>query len=138
MKTKQGRALSVPMGLGMSLILTATLTITATGIIAHLINHEMIKWAQVGFWIMTILFTTSFMGGKVAIHAIKTQRFLVSFMSGALYWMFLLCITALLFGGNYGSIWETGALIIAGSITAALIHLPQTNKIGVRTRRKYR
>ena len=111
---------------------------TATAIIAILINNETIKWSGVGFWIMAVLLISSFLGGKAAIYTIKTQRFLVSFMSGGLYWAFLLCITALLFGGNYCSVWETGALITAGSITAALIHLPRTNKIGIKTRRGYR
>ena len=138
MKAKHGRAVSVPVGLGISLIITGTLTITATAVIAIMINNEIIQWTQVGFWIMVILLVSSFLGGKIAIYTIKRQRMLVSFMSGVLYWALLLCITALLFGGNYGSVWETGALIIAGSITAALIHLPQINKKGVRTRGVYR
>lgn len=138
MKVKQGLAVSVPVGLGISLSITAILTITATAIIAILINNETIKWSGVGFWIMAVLLISSFLGGKAAIYTIKTQRFLVSFMSGGLYWAFLLCITALLFGGNYCSVWETGVLITAGSITAALIHVPQTNKIGIKTRRGYR
>lgn len=138
MKTKKGRAVSVPVGLGISLIITATTTISATAIIAIMISNETIKWTQVGFWIMAVLLISSFLGGKAAIYTIKTQRFLVSIMSGVLYWMFLLCITALLFGGKYGSLWESGALIIAGSITAALIHFPQPNKIGTRTRGGYR
>ena len=134
MKTKQGRAVSVPVGLGISLSITATLTIIATAIIAIMINNETIQWTGVGFWIMAVLLVVSFLGGKAAIYAIKTQRVLVSFMSGGLYWAFLLCIAALLFGGNYGSVWETGALITAGSVTAALIHLPQIGRASCRER----
>lgn len=125
MKMKSGRAASVPAGLGMSLMATIIITASATALIAIMLSRKTIEWANIGYWIMTVLLLASFLGGKVAINAIKTQKYLVSLMSGILYWMFLLCITALLFGGHYNSVLETGLLIVAGSTAAALLQFPQ-------------
>lgn len=125
MKTRMGKTASIPMGLGLSLAAAATITFLSTFAISILLDRRSIDWANVGYWIMLVLLLAPFVGGKIAINTIKTQRILISLMSGVLYWMFLLCITALLFGGDYSSIWETGALIAAGSLTAALLRFPQ-------------
>ena len=124
MKMKTGKAISVPAGLGLSLVVNISITSIAVAIIAILLNRKSITWENTGYWIMGMLLISSFLGGKTAICSIKTQLYLVTFMSGILYWMFMLCITALFFGGHYSSLFETGALIIAGSISAALLHRP--------------
>ena len=138
MKKKSGKATSIPEGLSISLLTAAIITIAATAWIAVMLGQQTIEWKNVGYWIMATLFAASFTGGKIAINAIKTQRILISFMSGMLYWTFLICITALLFGGNYSSIWETGSLIAAGSVTAALIHFPRIRYLSKQNRRAYR
>ena len=125
MKTKTGKATSVPRGLGLSLAMNIIITAAVAAIIAVLLSRKIIPWENTGYWIMGMLLTASFIGGKIAISAIKSQRYLVSIMSGALYWMFLLCITALFFGGHYSSVLETGALILSGSIAAGLLNYPK-------------
>ena len=132
---KSGKAHSVPAGLVLSLGVNIAITATAIAIIAVMLKQNRILWDRTGYWIMTTLFIASFSGAKTAINSIKTQKYIVALMSGILYWFFLLSLTAILFGGHYSSVLETAALIISGSLTAALIHHPQ--KYTVTPKRRY-
>jgi len=119
-----GKAVSVPKGLGISLIVNAVITILLSIFISVMISQERITWEASGYWIMIMLLLSSFLGAKAAIISIKTQTLLTAFMSGILYWGALLCSTGLFFGGNYSSVFETAILIAAGSLTAAMINIP--------------
>lgn len=138
MKIKAGKAASVPGGLLLSLAVNTVITAFGTGIIALLLNRKNIAWSNTGYWIMTMILISAFTGGKVAISLVKTQRYLISLMSGLLYWMVLLCTTALFFGGQYSSFVETGALILSGAFAAALLHWPHTHNISQKRRCSYR
>ena len=119
-----GKTVSVPAGLGISLLTNVLITAIAISLIAYCVEQKKIPWETVGVYIMFMLLISSHLGAKAAISAIRTQYLLVSAMSGLLYWMFLLCFTALFFGGSYDAVFETGGLIMAGSMTAAMIRLP--------------
>lgn len=123
--SKRGRkAYSIPGGMAIAALVSMMVTILFSIVIAHFLNTEQITWSQAGYWIMGMLFVSAFAGGKSAVIAIKHQTIAVSMMSGVLYWGLLLCITALFFGGSFGSLWETAGIIGAGSGTAALITRP--------------
>ena len=129
-KTKRsGKATSIPAGLGMSLGVNVCISAISMGLIAYLLHQEKITWEATGYWIMVTLLISSFVGAKTAINAIKTQYLMIAAMSGLIYWLFLLCITALFFGGNYSSVYETAGLIAAGSICAVLLRLPKSQTI---------
>ena len=119
-----GKARSIPMGLAFSLTVSLMITFMISAIIAASLNTEKITWSEAGYWILGMLLTAAFIGGKCAYAVIKRQRLAVSIMSGVVYWSILLCITALFFGGDYGALWETAGIIAAGSCTSALICLP--------------
>lgn len=122
---KSGKTVSVPTGLGISLITNILLTAIMSGALAFCVDKKTIPWETIGYYIMIMLLVSSFAGGKAAIATIGTQYLLISAMSGLLYWMFLLCFTALFFGGSYDAVGETGALIMAGSLTSAMLRLPR-------------
>ncbi len=118
---RNGKVMSVPAGLAVSGAISMGITLGLTLWIAHLLDTEGITWIQAGYWILAMLFVSAFLGAKGAIAALKRQRFLVSIMSGGLYWGCLLCTTALFFGGNYDAVPETAGVIIAGSACAAMV-----------------
>ena len=131
-----GRTMSVPGGVAVSGAVSMGLTLLISLLLAKMLDTEKMTWEQAGYWIMAMLFAASFAGAKAGIRAIRRQRLAVSLMSGGLYWGLLLCITALFFGGNYGAVPETAAVITAGSCCAAMVSLPQKGK--GRGRRKKR
>ena len=116
-----GRTVSVPEGLAISGFVSIGITLAVSAAIAVALDSEKITWEQAGYWIMGMLFAASFIGGKFAYSALKRQRILVSCMAGMVYWGLLLCMTALLFGGQFEAVWEAAGMIVAGSGTAALI-----------------
>ena len=119
-----GKAKSVLEGMVLSSMVSIFVTAILSLVIATLLNKERITWEQAGYWIMGMLFVASFTAGKTAIITVKRQRLAVSIMAGATYWGLLLCTTALFFGGDYDTIWETAAIITAGCGTASLIYIP--------------
>lgn len=122
--------MSVPGGLLTAGMISMGITVTISLIIANQLNTERITWEQAGYWIMGMLFLASFSGATSAYCTIKRQRLTVSVMSGTVYWVLLLCVTALFFGGNYEAVPETAAIIIAGSGCAAMVSLPQKGRRG--------
>lgn len=123
-----GKAVSIPGGMAISAAVSILTTLIMSAAVASFLNTEKITWEQAGYWIMGMLFSAAFLGGKCSISVIKRQRLAVSIMSGLLYWGLLLCITALFFGGSFEAIWETGGIIAAGCCTAAMITLPKNQK----------
>lgn len=133
--TLTGRAVSIPVGLTISVLFNLIATIILSAVIACMLNQEKITWNQSGYMIMIMLFLASFCGAKIASNTIKHQRTIISFMSGLLYWGLLLCITALFFGGQFGAVMETALIICAGSVSASLITIPHFKQ---HTRKKRR
>ncbi len=133
-----GRVKSVPAALALAAFVSMSVTAGASAAIAYGLNQEKITWIQAGYWIMGMLYGAAVIGGKCAFRWVKTNRFLISAMSGLLYWGLLLCLTALFFGGDYGPVWETAAIIGAGSGTAALICMPNSKKHRIKKGRAYR
>lgn len=129
-----GKARSVPAGMAIGGTASMMTTFLLSAVIAHALNSERITWEQAGYWIMFLLFISSFIGSKSAAAAIKRQRIIVSVMAGVLYWGILLCITALFFGGNFDAVGVTAGIILAGCGTAALITLPKRKKLSPKYR----
>ena len=119
---RAGTAGSIVRGMAIAAAISITTTILLSVLIASSLNHQKITWTEAGYWIMGMIYITAFTSGKSAYMIIKHQKMAVCLMSGFLYWGILLCTTALLFGGNFGPIWETAGIIIAGSITSILSH----------------
>jgi len=137
-KINSGKAVSVPYGLGISLLMNILVTSIAILVLTALVGHKIIEWDYIGYYIMVMLLISSFLGAKAALLSIKTQPLLITGMAGILFWMYLLCITALFFGGNYSSVFETALLTIGGSITAALLRMPSKKRKSRRIMNAYR
>lgn len=125
---RSGKALSVPAGLGVSLTVNVSVALVTLVLVAYNVHKKIITWEAVGYYIMIILLVSSFLGAKIAIATTKTHPVVVAAMSGILFWSFLLGVTALFFGGRYGSVLETAALINGGSVAAVLLKLPEKKK----------
>lgn len=127
-----GRATSIPKGLAISGALATTVTIIGSGIIATLINTQMITESNIGYAIMIMLIVTSYLCSLTAWIKIKHRRLLVCISAGCVYFAILMSITAMFFGGQYSSVWETALLVLCGCLLATM-HEKKTKK-----RKKYR
>ncbi len=132
---RNGKSVSITKGMVLSGIVSTGMTTFAALLLAFMLDKEHITWQQAGYWIMGILFLSSFMGAKTATTAISYHQLVVSCMSATLYMGILLSITALFFGGNYESVAVTAGIVIAGSGCAAMLSLPRKHS-GRKIKRK--
>lgn len=116
-----GRAASMPIGLLEGTLVSIMLTIMASAMIAKMVDKEVLLWEHMGYGIMIALLTASMAGSIVSIHRIKHRVLLVATLSGLLYALGLLVITALMFGGQYEAVGVTLSLILGGSLATGLI-----------------
>ena len=70
---------------------------------------------------MIILLAASFLGTAGACGRIKRRAALVSLLSAVVYYLTLIAITALFFGGQYTAMGVTALMMLAGSGTALLL-----------------
>lgn len=115
-----GRASSIPAGLLFGAMASLGITLLAAALIAKLVSAEYIEESSIGYGIMAALLGASFAGALLASGKIKRQRLLVCTLSGLLYFLILLGITALFFGGQYEAVGVTGILVMGGSLLAVL------------------
>lgn len=116
-----GKTSSMPGGLAAGAGVSLGLTLGGTGLMAWLVNRELLEMEAVGYGILGMLLMASFLGAMAAFRRIRRRRMVVCLASGGVYLGMLLSITALFFGGQYSGVWTTALLILAGSLTAGLL-----------------
>lgn len=127
-KKPTGRAVSIPAGLTWGGIVSLGSTLLFAAVIAKLLDMEKITWENVGYGVMCILLAASFLGAEFAYGKIKRQRIVVCLMSGLVYFVILLCITALFFGGQYEAVGVIFALVIGGSGCAGILGMREKGR----------
>ncbi|MDD5864063.1 MAG: TIGR04086 family membrane protein [Firmicutes bacterium] len=120
-----GKAMSIPGGLAVGALFSIGATLLLTAVLAKLVEGETVQQENIGYGVMVILTVSAFTGALVSFGRIKRQRLLVCGLSGLLYFVILMSMTALFFGGQYSSVGVTALLILLGSAVAALLGLKQ-------------
>ncbi|MBQ3503107.1 MAG: TIGR04086 family membrane protein [Oscillospiraceae bacterium] len=120
-KINTGKAASMPGGLALGAGISVAVTIILSAVIAKLVQTEALQQDQIGYAVMVLLITASSLGAAIAQGKVKHQRVLVCMLSGLIYYVILICITALFFGGQYTGFGVTGLLILGGAGTTALL-----------------
>lgn len=126
---------SIPKAIGLSLIISATITVLGTVAGAYLIQKEMILQENMGIVVIAVLTLGSAAGAFAAMYTAKRMKLQTSILSGVSYYILLLSMTALFFGGQYDGIVATALAIISGCSIAALLNI-LPNKRGKSFKRK--
>lgn len=116
-----GRALSMPAGLATGLSIGLATTVILSALLAKLVSTEKVEWGSVGYGIMIILLITSAIDSKATCFMIKRRKLISCFLAGLLYWLSLIMITALFFGGQYEGMGVTGVVVFCGSAIVCLL-----------------
>ena len=115
-----GRADSVPVGLGWGLLTSVVITLSGCLLTAHLINREILSWDHSGYGVMVILLLSAWAGAAVTAAKIKRRKAVMCIGAGTAYFLLLMAMTALFFGGRYSGVGETGLMIFCGSMLGIL------------------
>lgn len=124
-KKLSGTALSIPAGLGVGLLVGLVVTIAGAALAAWLLATEKIGESSAGYAAMVILALAAAFDALTAVYLIKKQRLQVSMLSGVCYYLTLLAMTALFFGGQYRGMGVSAIIVLA--ISAIIAFLPTKN-----------
>ena len=124
-----GRAMSMPAGIAVGMAVSLLVTLVGAFVLGWLIDKEMLEMNSIGYGAMVILLAASFLGALTAKTRIKHRYLVVCLVSGVGYYLVLLAITALFFGGQYQGMGVTLALVLAGAGTAGLLSIKKKKSI---------
>ena len=124
-KKVSGTAMSIPAGLGIGLLVSLVITVAGAAITAWLIASEKIGEGSTGYGVMVILALGAGLGALSAVYLIKRLRLQVCMLTGVCYYLSLLAMTALFFGGQYQGMGISAIVIL--SICALIAFLPTKN-----------
>jgi hypothetical protein len=131
-----GKALSMPLGLGIGLAVCMVLTVSAAAICTNLILNEKIVEGAIGYCAIVTLLIASTAGAWLAAVLVKRRWMIVCLGVGCAYFLSLLAITALFFGGQYQAVAVTALIIFGGCGAVGLLGL-KGNGEGRKRRKKY-
>lgn len=136
-KKVTGKAMSIPVGLSIGLTVSLMLTLITAAIVANLILGEKIAESAIGYAAIVILLLASGVGAWLAAMLIKRRWMVVCLGAGGIYYLTLLGITALFFGGQYQGMGVTALVVLGGCGAVGLLGLRGESGSGKR-RKKYR
>ncbi len=120
-KKPTGRSSSVPGGLAAGAAVSMLSTVVIAMILAKLIQSQTLAQERIGYGIMTLLFISSFLGAAVSQGRVKHRRLMVCMLSGLVYFVLLMSMTALFFGGQYSAVGVTACLVFGAAGCAGLL-----------------
>lgn len=124
MTTKTTRAIApsqIPQALLKGLAVSVLIMLGGTALMSALIIREVVRETAIGYCAMGILLISAMAGAFAAIRKAEKQKYAVSLLQGALYFIVLMAANALLYKGGYEGIGASLILIMGGSIAAAFL-----------------
>lgn len=116
-----GTAASMPGGLALGAVVSSLVTALGTAFAAYLISGESLPQEAIGYCAMVILLAASVTGAWTAVRRIKHRRVKVCALSGVIYYLLLVAVNILFFGGVYDGMGVTALLVLGGSGVVVLM-----------------
>ncbi len=116
-----GRTSVMPVGILLGVASSLIITLIGSGITAWLILLEKINEEAVGYFSGGILLLAAATGAWVSWMRIRKMRLQVCLTTGAGFYLTLLAMTAMFFGGIYTAMGITAILVFIGSVTVGLM-----------------
>lgn len=135
-KKVSGTASSMPMGIVLGVVLSLAVTCVLAALLAWLVLSGRIDEKIIGYCTMGMLLLASIIGALVAAIRIKRRWMLVCCITGVAYFLCLLIINALFFGGCYQGVTVMGTLVMIGTLVAGMLGLRSAER-GEKNYKKY-
>ncbi len=127
-KKSMKKSNSIPMGIAWGLVTSILLTLVCTAVIAFLVSGEQLQESAMGYGNVVTLLLASVVGAFVCCKTAGQRILMMAAISGAAYFVFLLCCTAMFFGGQYQGVGQTALLVLGGSLAAGLLQISGSAK----------
>lgn len=135
-KKVSGTATPMPLGIAAGVMGSVLITCVFVLVLTWAVFSDVIDEVALGYCLMVGVFIASAMGGLVAMLKVKRRCIFVGLATSAIYYLALLGMTVLFFGGSYSGIVTTGVLILLGGACAGMLFKIRGNK--ERPYKKYR
>jgi len=126
-KPPTGAAKSIPAGLGIGLLVSLSVTLLLAVLASWLIVSEVTPQDSLGYWAMGIMFVSTVAGALTSVCIIQRLRLQMSLLSALCYYVSLLCITGLFFGGQYQGMGTAGIMVILGALVSIGLGMVKKN-----------
>ena len=131
-RKSNGRAVSMPAGVGIGILISMVIMIIGAAVLTFLIASGKIPEDGYGFGVMLTQFLAAGLGALTAMVLVKHRKLMVCGLTAGGYFLALLSICALFFGGEYTGIGTTFVLVLAGGAAAAVLSLREQKSSGKR------
>lgn len=123
MKRNQSKANSVPITIGVGLVLSLIITVLAAVLIAMMVISERMEPGHIYFGSAATLLLASFIGALYVVLMMGEKKLLFSMVTGGAYFLVLVCVSMLFFDGMIANVWQALILVIGGSFSAGIIKM---------------
>lgn len=134
---RKGTPLGIPAGLGIGAIVALLITLMGAALVAYLIASEKAGEGIIGYASMVIMAAATATGSWIAVSLVKRLRLQMCMMMGGCYYLLLLAMTALLFGGRYEGMGLSALVILAACAVVAFSPISKS-KISGKRKKAYR
>ncbi len=135
MKKRMGRAPSLGKSVVAGVVLGTIWTVVCAAIIAKLVDSEILAMENVGYGAMMAVLSAVFMGASLAGKRAGHMVVQAAAISAVAYFVCLLLVNALFFGGSYVGMGVTALLV---ALAAALAVLAAGKGTGRSRRMRYK
>ena len=115
-------------GLAAGVSASMIITMSAAALCAHLILAEKMKPDAIGYCAMIVLAMASAVGAWLSAGLIKHRWLPVCIGAGGIYYLVLVLITVLFFGGQFQGMFVTALMVLAGCGSVGLLGLKRRKK----------
>ena len=132
------RAVAMPVGLLLGTGTGLGVTAIGAGGTAWAVLGGLIPESGVGYCAMAILLLASVSAAAVAAGTVQRLRARMCLAAGGGYYLCLLALTGLFFGGQFDGMGVTALMVLCGSVLVILLAPGGKNRAGCRRRKKRR
>lgn len=132
-----GKAGTMTKGILLGTTAAWILTLVSAIIMTQLVLSGSMKHTALGYWAMVLVPLVSAISAFIAVGIIKRQRMQVCLLSGLAYFVTLLIVNLVFFGGQFDGIVITAILILSGVLCVGLLGL-RGERRGAKKYKSYR
>lgn len=120
-KKGNAKAVALPAGIGIGLGVGLIITLIGAVLLTFALAGETMSVETIGYGIMVVLFIAAFLSSMVATWCIKHRKMQVSLITAGAFFLILLAMNALFFGGQYQGVGASLIVVAIAGTAAAFI-----------------
>ena len=127
-KRISGTAMSMAGGIALGVGVSFVISIAGALIMTAMISNQSMPFENVGMGCVVLIAAAALVGAYIAALLIKRRNLLVCGITGLAYFLVLLSVSAMFFGGTYSGVGMGALMVLMGSGGAAVLSIALKKK----------